>query len=119
MTVAKEIRVQHRTPKFEENRRATPRVRYMVPCSLLADGQEYLASTINLSLGGALLTTPASESLPEHCELVLGEEAETHAVAVSVAHRSELLVGLRFQKLTPAALQFVRRVVEANTAPAR
>ena len=102
-----------------EERRVTQRIPYRVPCQVVASGEEYTASTVNLSLGGALLATPESDALPVDAELVLDvvDGIESHAIAVRVAHRTEALVGVEFQAMTAEAMQFVRNVVRHNAGP--
>lgn len=97
-------------------RRTTSRVSFKAPCQIDKDSGRIDASTVNVSLGGALLVTP-NHGLDhgDSIELRTAEGATTHVIQARVAHVSGDRVGLSFRQLTPEALGYLRNVVQYNS----
>ncbi len=101
-----------------ENRRQFTRILFSIQATLEVEEDSYSVSIHDISLNGALITTPTSEtSLVGKLGLLsfmLGEDAEPVEMHIAVVHEEDDETGLRCNAIDIDSITQLRRLVELN-----
>ena len=101
-----------------ENRRQFTRILFSINATLEVEQQEYLVSILDISLNGALVSTPKSETpLTKKLGTLSFKLNETDSEVImhtAVVHQKEDETGLRCNAIDIDSITLLRRLVELN-----
>ena len=101
-----------------ENRRQFTRILYSINATLEVEGQIYPVSLHDISLNGALITTPATDtSLIGKSGNFLFSLTDTDLVVemnITVVHETSKETGLRCNAIDIDSISHLRRLIELN-----
>lgn len=101
-----------------ENRRQFTRILFSIQAQLEVEEQTFPVSIHDISLNGALVTTPQSDhpliNKLGTLSFVLGDGESTVSMHIAIVHQEEDETGLRCNAIDIDSITHLRRLVELN-----
>lgn len=101
-----------------ENRRQFTRILFLIKATLTVEEQIYPISIHDISLNGALVTTPDTQHLLKNKQGVLsfylGDGSAEVTMLVDVVHQEDDEIGLKCKTIDIDSITHLRRLVELN-----